>query len=163
STSAAPTYLPAHNFNNQDSNGNIHKFNLIDGGVCANNPGRILIISIGTGTSINEEKFNAQMAAKWGLLDWLTQSGSTPLINVFTQSSADMDDTLTGTDSSVDIATKENLEKLSQIRENLLKKPVSGVNLENGLFQPLKNGQTNEHALKRRLREMRSPHTKKAF
>lgn len=56
---------------------------------------------------------------------------------------------MTGTDSSVDIATKENLEKLSQIRENLLKKPVSGVNLENGLFQPLKNGQTNEHALKR--------------
>jgi len=32
------------------------------------------------------------MAAKWGLLDWLTQSGSTPLINVFTQSSADMVD-----------------------------------------------------------------------
>lgn len=38
STSAAPTYLPAHNFNNQDSNGKVHEFNLIDGGVCANNP-----------------------------------------------------------------------------------------------------------------------------
>ncbi|KHN12766.1 Patatin-3-Kuras 1 [Glycine soja] len=198
STSAAPTYLPAHNFNNHDSKGNVHEFNLIDGGVCANNPtlvamnevtkqiikqnsdffpikpmeyGRFLIISIGTGTSKTEEKFNAQMAAKWGLLDWLTQSGSNPLIDVFSQSSADMvdfhlsavtqalnsqdnylriqDDTLTGTDSSVDIATKENLEKLYQIGENLLKKPVSRVNLENGLFQPLKNGETNEHALKR--------------
>ncbi|XP_020231859.1 patatin-like protein 2 [Cajanus cajan] len=221
STSAAPTYLPAHNFSNQDSNGKVHEFNLIDGGVCANNPtlvamnevtkqiikensdffpikpmeyGRFLIISIGTGTAKNEEKFNAPMAAKWGLLDWLTHSGTTPLIDVFTQSSADMvdfhlsavtqalhsednylriqDDTLTGTDSSVDIATKENLEKLCQIGENLLKKPVSRVNLENGLSEPLKNGGTNEDALKRfakilsqerRLREMRSPHTKKAF
>lgn len=32
------------------------------------------------------------MAAKWGLLDWLTQSGSNPLIDVFSQSSADMVD-----------------------------------------------------------------------
>lgn len=221
STSAAPTYLPAHNFSNQDSKGNVREFNLVDGGVCANNPtlvamneitkqiikensdffpikpleyGRFLIISIGTGTAKNEEKFNAPMAAKWGLLDWLTHSGSTPLIDVFTQSSADMvdfhlsavtqalhsqdnylriqDDTLTGSVSSVDIATNENLEKLSEIGENLLKKPVSRVNLENGVFEPLKNGGTNEDALKRfakilsqerRLREMRSPHTKKAF
>lgn len=54
--------------------------------------GRFLIISIGTGTAKNEEKFTAQMAAKWGLLDWLTQSGSNPLIDVFTQSSGDMVD-----------------------------------------------------------------------
>lgn len=54
--------------------------------------GRFLIISIGTGTAKNEEKFNAQMAAKWGLLDWLTHSGSNPLIDVFTQSSGDMVD-----------------------------------------------------------------------
>lgn len=32
-TSAAPTYLPAHYFQNGD-----HEFNLIDGGVAANNP-----------------------------------------------------------------------------------------------------------------------------
>ncbi|KAL3013109.1 hypothetical protein AAZX31_06G035900 [Glycine max] len=219
STSAAPTYLPAYHFKNQDSQGNTHEFNLIDGGVCANNPtlvamnqvtkqiinenpdffsikpmeyGRFLIISLGTGTPKNEQKFNAQMAAKWGLLDWLTNSGSTPLIDVFTQSSADMvdfhlatvtqalhsennylriqDDTLTGTDSSVDIATKENLEKLSQIGERLLKKPVSQINLEDGLFESVGNGETNENALKRfakilsqerRLRESKSPHTKK--
>ncbi|XP_057424840.1 patatin-like protein 2 [Lotus japonicus] len=219
STSAAPTYLPAHNFKNQDSKGNVHEFNLIDGGVCANNPtlvamnevtrqiiddnpdffpmkpleyGRFLIISLGTGTAKNEEKFDAKMAAKWGLLDWLTHGGCTPLIDVFTQSSGDMvdfhlstitqalhsednylriqDDTLMGTDSSVDIATKENLGRLCQIGEKLLKKPVSRVNLENGHFEPLKNGETNEDALKRlakilsqerRLREMRSPHTNK--
>ncbi|KAK7310493.1 hypothetical protein RJT34_08046 [Clitoria ternatea] len=221
STSAAPTYLPAHNFKNEDSQGNVREYNLIDGGVCANNPtlvainevtkqiikensdffpmkpleyGRLLIISIGTGTAKNEEKFNAEMAAKWGLLDWLTHSGATPLIDVFTQSSADMvdfhlatvtqalhsednylriqDDALMGTDSSVDISTQENLEKLCHIGEKLLKKPVSRVNLENGMFEPLESGETNEHALirfakilsqERRLREMRSPHVKKFF
>ncbi|XP_016163135.1 patatin-like protein 2 [Arachis ipaensis] len=221
STSAAPTYLPAHHFTNKDSKGNnVHEFNLVDGGVCANNPtlvamnqltkqmidenvdffpikpsdySRFLIISIGTGTAKNEEKFNAKVAAKWGLLDWLTQGGSTPLIDVFSQSSSDMvdfhiatltralhseenylriqDDTLIGNDSSVDISTKENLERLCQIGDNLLKKPVSRVNLENGQIEPLENGGTNEEALKRfakilsqerRLRDMRSPHTKKA-
>ena len=35
STSAAPTYLPCHEF---ESNGNSRKFNMIDGGVAANNP-----------------------------------------------------------------------------------------------------------------------------
>ncbi|TKY75093.1 Patatin protein 2 [Spatholobus suberectus] len=54
--------------------------------------GRFLIISLGTGTPKNEQKFNAKIAAKWGLLDWLTHSGSTPLVDVFTQSSADMVD-----------------------------------------------------------------------
>lgn len=38
STSAAPTYLPAHYFETQDSKGNVRSFNLIDGGVTANNP-----------------------------------------------------------------------------------------------------------------------------
>lgn len=38
-TSAAPTYLPAHYFEKKDENGKVIKeYNLIDGGVCANNP-----------------------------------------------------------------------------------------------------------------------------
>ncbi|XP_028791644.1 patatin-like protein 2 [Neltuma alba] len=219
-TSAAPTYLPGYHFKNQDGQGNVREFNLIDGGVSANNPtlvalnqvtqqvinenpdffsirpmdyGRFLIISIGTGTAKNEQKFNANMAAKWGILDWLTHGGSTPLIDVFSQSSADLvdfhlatvtqalhsqdqylriqDDTLIGTVSSVDVSTKENLEKLCQTGRELLKKPVSRVNLETGLCEPVENGGTNEDALKRfakilsqerRLREMKSPHTNKA-
>ncbi|QHN95784.1 hypothetical protein HN51_043722 [Arachis hypogaea] len=36
-TSAAPTYLPALQFTNKEPKGNVHEFNLIDGGVCANN------------------------------------------------------------------------------------------------------------------------------
>ncbi|CAL0327056.1 unnamed protein product [Lupinus luteus] len=119
STSAAPTYLPPYYFKNQDPEGHIHEFNLIDGGVCANNPtllamnevmkqiindnpdffpikpldyGRFLIISLGTGTPKNEQKFNAKMAAKWGLLDWLNHSGFSPLVDAFSQSSSDLVD-----------------------------------------------------------------------
>ena len=37
-TSAAPTYLPAHYFETTDSKGNTRNYDLIDGGVAANNP-----------------------------------------------------------------------------------------------------------------------------
>ncbi|KAK1555255.1 hypothetical protein Q3G72_024031 [Acer saccharum] len=59
------------------------------------------------------------------------------------------DDTLTGKDSSTDIATKENLDKLVLIGERLLRKPVSKVNLEIGLSEPIPNGGTNAEALKK--------------
>ncbi|CAH2042627.1 unnamed protein product [Thlaspi arvense] len=218
STSAAPTYLPAHYFTNQDDDGNVREFNLIDGGVAANNPalvaisqvtkkifeqdpdffpikamdyGRFLVISIGTGSAKVEKNYNAKMAAKWGVLGWLIHGGSTPLVDVFTQASADMvdfhnsvffqalhsennylriqEDTLSGKDASVDVSTKENLEKLVEIGERLLKKPVSRVNLEMGLFEPIEDSGTNEDALKRfakllsderKLRELKSPLTK---
>ena len=38
STSAAPTYLPAYYFQTEDDNGKTREYNLIDGGVAANNP-----------------------------------------------------------------------------------------------------------------------------
>ncbi|KAK3423169.1 hypothetical protein EUGRSUZ_F00268 [Eucalyptus grandis] len=197
-TSAAPTYLPAHYFKNQDVQGCTREFHLIDGGVAANNPalvaiaqvfketanaspdffpfaemnyGRFLVISIGTGSPKIERKYNAKMAAKWGTVDWLLHGGSVPLVDVFTTASADMvdlhisatfqalhfednylriqDDTLTRKDSFVDIATKENLENLVWIGERLLKKPVSRVNLETGLSEPITKGTTNADALKR--------------
>jgi len=37
-TSAAPTYLPPHKFNNEDKEGKGKEFNLVDGGMAANNP-----------------------------------------------------------------------------------------------------------------------------
>eukprot|EP00262_Sarcandra_glabra_P016542 TRINITY_DN5434_c0_g1_i1.p1 TRINITY_DN5434_c0_g1~~TRINITY_DN5434_c0_g1_i1.p1 ORF type:complete len:461 (+),score=67.09 TRINITY_DN5434_c0_g1_i1:68-1450(+) len=214
-TSAAPTYLPAHYFQTQNSEGKFRDFNIIDGGVAANNPavvaisevtkevskgnpdflpfkpmdfGRYLVISLGTGSQKTEEKYNAAGAAKWGILGWLIQGGSTPLVDVFTQASADMvdiqisvifqalqtegnylriqDDTLSGTVSSVDIATTENLQNLMNIGEALLQKPVSRVNLESGTSEVVENGGTNEQALirfakllsdERKLRETRSP------
>jgi len=56
------------------------------------------------------------------------------------------DDTLKGEVSSVDISTKENLEKLTKVAEVLLKKPVSRVNLDTGNFEPSKL-ENNEQAL----------------
>jgi patatin-like phospholipase/acyl hydrolase len=37
-TSAAPTYLPGHQFETKHKDGKPRAFNLIDGGVAANNP-----------------------------------------------------------------------------------------------------------------------------
>jgi patatin-like phospholipase/acyl hydrolase len=37
-TSSAPTYFPAYYFRNQDIHGNVQDFNLVDGGMAANNP-----------------------------------------------------------------------------------------------------------------------------
>ncbi|XP_027090141.1 patatin-like protein 2 isoform X1 [Coffea arabica] len=220
STSAAPTYLPAYYFQNHDELGNVQEFNLIDGGVAANNPalvaigqvtkqifrgnpdffpikptdyGRFLVISIGTGSAKVEERYNAAKAAKWGVFGWLISGHSTPLVDVFTEASADMvdlhlsevfqalhsednylriqDDTLIGTVSSVDIATKKNLDNLVITGTQLLKKSVSRVNQQTGAVETIANGGTNEEALKRfarllseerRLRELRSPLTSKA-
>ncbi|XP_042491769.1 patatin-like protein 2 [Macadamia integrifolia] len=197
-TSAAPTYLPTYYFKNKDKDGNVSEFNLTDGGVAANNPalvtiaeitkqiskkhpdffpikpmdyGRFLVISIGTGVAKVEQKYNANVAAKWGAIKWLFNDGSTPLVDVFSQASGDMvdlhlsvvfqalhsednyiriqDDSLTGTVSSVDISTQQNLNSLVKVGEELLNKPVSRVNLETGLTETIKNGVTNAEALKR--------------
>lgn len=59
------------------------------------------------------------------------------------------DDELSGILSSVDIATKENLENLAKIGEGLLKKPISRLNLESGIFETVENEGTNEQVLKR--------------
>ncbi|KAH9611569.1 hypothetical protein KSS87_010335 [Heliosperma pusillum] len=216
-TSAAPTYLPAYHFKTEGHNGEVREFHLVDGGVAANNPAlaaisevsreiysgspdffpikptdyhRFLVLSLGTGTTKSEDKYSAEMAAKWGILGWLTNGGSTPLIDVFSQASADMvdfhlstvfkaldceenyiriqDDTLVGDLASVDIATKENLEKLVITGEDLLKKYVTKVNLATGVSEPISR-HTNEEILirlaevlskERRLRDIRSPHNK---
>lgn len=119
STSAAPTYLPAHYFKNEDNHGNSREFNLIDGGVAANNPAlvaigqvtkqifredpdfsfikpmdfhRLLVISIGTGSAKIQPKYNSQRVAKWGVFNWLFGGDSAPLIEVFSQASSDMVD-----------------------------------------------------------------------
>ncbi|XP_062157794.1 patatin-like protein 2 isoform X2 [Alnus glutinosa] len=197
-TSAAPTYLPTYCFKTKDAEGKVlREFHLIDGGVAANNPallamgevskeiisgsldffpikpmdyGRFLVISLGTGSPKIEEKYKAPDAAKWGILGWLTNGGSTPIIDVFSQASLHMvdvhlsvvfqalhsekcylriqDDTLSGVLSSVDVATTKNLDDLVKASETLLKKPISRMNLETGIFEVV-NKETNEEALKR--------------
>ncbi|KAG8369491.1 hypothetical protein BUALT_Bualt14G0019200 [Buddleja alternifolia] len=131
--------------------------------------GRFLLLSLGTGSAKTEEKYDAEGASKWGVLGWLLNAaGSTPLFDVFNRASGDMvdfhistffqalnsqqnylriqDDALSGVMSSVDIATKENLDDLVKVGEKLLKKAVSRVNLENGIYETCNQG-TNEEAL----------------
>ncbi|KAE9466833.1 hypothetical protein C3L33_01219, partial [Rhododendron williamsianum] len=186
-TSAAPTFLPAHYFETKDGDGKTRSFDLIDGGVAANNPtlmaithiskqilmgkfkfvdmkpmesSKMLVLSLGTGTPKLAEKYSAVEASKWGLLSWVYDNGATPIVDIYNDASSDMvdihistlfqsfdskenylriqDDTLTGDASSADIATTENLQKLVQIGNELLKKPVSRVNLETGRFDVFK-------------------------
>lgn len=54
--------------------------------------GRLLVISVGTGSAKAERKYSAEKATKWGILGWLVNGGSTPIVDVFTQASADMVD-----------------------------------------------------------------------
>ncbi|XP_047306215.1 patatin-like protein 2 [Impatiens glandulifera] len=199
STSAAPTYLPTYHFQNKDHSGKVRDFNLTDGGVAANNPtlvaigeltkqimkgstdfstirqmdySRLLVISLGTGSAKYEGKYNAKDAAKWGALNWISHGGSTPIIDVYSQASADMvdfhlniifqtldseknyiriqdDDLNDGPLSSVDVATKQNLENLVKVGEKLLKKPVSRMNMQTGISEPTIDNETNEQALVR--------------
>ncbi|KAK3123672.1 hypothetical protein QOZ80_8AG0634420 [Eleusine coracana subsp. coracana] len=119
STSAAPTYLPGHQFETKDKDGNTRAFNLIDGGVAANNPallamthvtkqillgnkdffpikpvdyGKFLVLSLGTGSAKIEKRYDAVQAGKWGILSWLYNKGNTPLIDSFSQASSDLVD-----------------------------------------------------------------------
>ncbi|CAL4986537.1 unnamed protein product [Urochloa decumbens] len=198
STSAAPTYFPAHFFTTEDDKGGTREYHLVDGGVAANNPTMIamsmltkevlrrnpdfnpgkpteyrnyLIISIGTGSAKLAEKYTAPQCAKWGLIQWLYEGGFTPIIDIFSHASADMvdihaavlfealhcqknylriqDDSLMGHTSSVDIATKENMEALIGIGKELLKKPVSRVNIDTGKYEAVAGEGTNEDALAR--------------
>ncbi|KAL8124852.1 patatin-like protein 1 [Apium graveolens] len=118
-TSAAPTYLPAHYFETKHEDGKTRSYNLIDGGVAANNPThvaithifneivkgnienvdikpmdttKILVISLGTGTAKFEDKYTATMVAQWSPINWIFDKGATPLIDVYSASSTDMVD-----------------------------------------------------------------------
>jgi len=53
---------------------------------------RFLVISIGTGSIRNQEKYNAKMASKWGLMCWVFESGSTPILDCYSEAIHDMVD-----------------------------------------------------------------------
>uniref|UniRef100_A0A8R7VHI0 Patatin n=1 Tax=Triticum urartu TaxID=4572 RepID=A0A8R7VHI0_TRIUA len=196
STSAAPTYLPGHHFETKDKNGKTRAFNLIDEGVVANNPtllamthiskqillgnldffpnkpagyGKFMILSLGTGTAKIVEKFDAIECGKWALLGWLYKRGATPIIDSFSEASADLVDIqasvlfqtlhcnkcylriqyneLTSEMASVDVSTSKNLNGLVGVGKALLKRQVCKMNVETGTNEPdLKRG-TNEEEL----------------
>jgi hypothetical protein len=130
-----------------------------------------LIISLGTGSPKQAEKYTAPECAKWGLREWLIDGSFTPIIDIFSHASADMVDihaavlfkalrveknylriqvdSLIGDTASVDIATKKNMEALIQIGESLLKQKVSRVNIDTGKYEVVEDEGTNEEALAR--------------
>ncbi|XP_039854422.1 patatin-like protein 2 isoform X2 [Panicum virgatum] len=118
STSAAPTFFPAHYFETKDVNGSTRTFNLVDGGLAANNPtlsamgqvskdiilgdpdffpvkpvdyGKFMVISLGCGSN-RKRRYSAKAAAKWGIFNWLIMDGTAPIIDMFNSASADMVD-----------------------------------------------------------------------
>ncbi|KAL6654707.1 hypothetical protein ACP70R_008172 [Stipagrostis hirtigluma subsp. patula] len=198
STAAAPTYLPAHHFTTKDKDGKPRAFNLIDGGVVANNPTllamthvseqilmgnhdfftispggycKFMILSLGTGAAKLEEKFDAKQCSRWGVLGWLYKKGATPLIDSFSQASADLvdihasvlfqalrcdesylriqDDELKGDAASVDVATMDNLDRLVGVGRGLLKRQACKMNIETGRNEPDASRGTNEEELAR--------------
>ncbi|KAI3760917.1 hypothetical protein L1987_51319 [Smallanthus sonchifolius] len=160
-TSAAPTFFPPHYFETRDDDGTTRTFDLIDGGVAANNPtqvaithitkeilmgkhkfsdiesidgSRMLVLSLGTGMPKRSEKYDAKRASRWGLLNWVFDNGSSPIIDIYSDASSDMvdvhvttlfrslkveknylriqEDNLIGDTASVDITTYENMKAL---------------------------------------------------
>lgn len=59
---------------------------------CGSIHDRLLVLSIGTGSGRSEQKYNAKTTAKWGLLSWLFDKGSSPIIQAFYEAGADMVD-----------------------------------------------------------------------
>ncbi|CAH9101390.1 unnamed protein product [Cuscuta europaea] len=96
-TSAAPIYLPPHSFELPSSQG-IEKFNLVDGGVAANNPVLVAILeaakaynvrplpenfrilSLGTGSCTGTQMAEVGDASSWGVVRWLLFPDNTPRI-----------------------------------------------------------------------------------
>jgi hypothetical protein len=109
-----------------------------------------MILSLGTGTAKIEEKFDVVECGRWGVLGWLYNRGATPIIDSFSQASADLvdihasvlfqvlhcekrylriqDDELKGETASVDVSTPKNLSRLIGVGEALLKRQVCQVN-----------------------------------
>lgn len=58
---------------------------------------RMLVLSLGTGAAKHEEKYSAAKASQWGLINWVFDNGSTPLVDIFGDASSDVVDFLVST------------------------------------------------------------------
>lgn len=111
-TTAAPTYFPPYYFTSTSEDGEKWEFNMVDGGVSANNPAFIavsellkehvdevekeikyedlLVLSFGTGKGM--VSYNAKSSGKWGVVSWIYKDGSVPLLDILTLASQDIVD-----------------------------------------------------------------------
>ncbi|KAB5512029.1 hypothetical protein DKX38_029057 [Salix brachista] len=142
-TSAAPYYFPPYHFKTSKP------FNLVDGGVAANNPAmkekktdfqKIVILSLGTGAPDASGRLEVGNG-KWGIVDWLWQDdNSTPLLDILTTAPDEMTEIymsnvfqysglehnytriqveLKPSEAMMDNTSKENLETLKKIGRDL--------------------------------------------
>ncbi|XP_068338664.1 patatin-like protein 2 [Pyrus communis] len=116
-TSAAPFYLPPHKFE-QTWEGGTRKYDLVDGGVAANNPtllaiiesakeksdnksgaerlhidsSKLLVLSLGTGSAKKDAMLEVGEPSTWGIWKWFLhpKRSSIPLIDVLTTPSVNM-------------------------------------------------------------------------
>ncbi|TXG66019.1 hypothetical protein EZV62_007294 [Acer yangbiense] len=203
-TSAAPYYLPPHYFEMVTLKGtNTRKYNLVDGGVAANNPtllavceatkdrcgnenspswknidySKFLVLSLGTGSSKRDSQIEVGNGKYWGFFQWFWGLNSRQLLldvlltamddmvdiymSIFFKGSALQDnylriqtDELKYDDAKMDNSEKENMEKLLKIGQDLLKKPVTAINLETGSYEPLEGKSTNAEELKKFARRL---------
>ncbi|XP_024519051.1 patatin-like protein 2 [Selaginella moellendorffii] len=87
-TSAAPTYFSPVEFETTEGT----RFNLVDGGLAANNPRfeDLLVLSLGCGNQT--VSYSAKEAAGWGALSWVTHRNGPPITNMLLNASSDMVD-----------------------------------------------------------------------
>ncbi|XP_014515104.1 patatin-like protein 3 [Vigna radiata var. radiata] len=174
STSAAPTYLPPHQFENDGV-----EFDMVDGAMAANNPAlvavseviqhagnkEIMLLSLGTGITANNNKLGGIFDGVCQL-GWLVSSSG-----VFNEAMYSTDMThyylatvfggllpqdnyirieeynLDPSMEDMDDASPENMDKLEKVGKNLLSQSVSRININN--FVPVPLDQTNAQALDR--------------
>ncbi|XP_024524824.1 patatin-like protein 2 [Selaginella moellendorffii] len=166
-TSAAPTYFSPVEFETTEGT----RFNLVDGGLAANNPRfeDLLVLSLGCGNQT--VSYSAKEAAGWGALSWVTHRNGPPITNMLLNASSDMVDyaisalfqvglceenflriqtsTLENATGQVDNSKPANLAELVKIGRQLIKEPVKRVNLHNGSYDLRPGMETNGEAIRR--------------
>ncbi|XVF57448.1 hypothetical protein PTKIN_Ptkin06aG0206300 [Pterospermum kingtungense] len=130
---------------------------------------KLLVLSLGTGSS--QRNNDLDVSKQWGPLDWVSGKSGVPILNILMTAMDDMtdiylagffrgtgfdenylriqDDTLTTSEMSLDDSSETNLTNLVNIGRELLEKPVSTVNLDSGILEPITgpNSSTNKTKL----------------
>ncbi|KAG8078753.1 hypothetical protein GUJ93_ZPchr0007g6129 [Zizania palustris] len=148
-TSAAPTFLPAYYFQTVDHTGASQSFNIIDGGLAANNPTLVAMGEITKQIRQKSKEFpeTEPLDYRKYLVISLGWDDTMPLLNMFFHASSDMSDTVVADlfnaigcshqllriqDHNIpiraisnDLSTANHLQQLVKIGENLLNKRLS--------------------------------------
>nr|CAB3466122.1 unnamed protein product [Digitaria exilis] len=161
-SSAAPTYLPAHYFWSKNANIADRDYHLSDGGVAVNNPTMVAMTMITEEIILSAEE-EKKATNNNDVLKALKEEhgrflkGMAPIIDIFMAASSDLvdihvavkfklfgseknylriqDSKLCGATAAVDSATLENMMKLVEMGERMLKQQVSRVNVDTGEYE----------------------------